>query len=99
MNISIQRTRARDYVRTSNASIGEGRKEVEEGRRERADSGEKLKGDGWGSEENERRNRRRRRNREREKERRGKRGEGSKPVMDLIIVEPRKTRDRSEMLL
>lgn len=36
---------------------------------------------------------------ERRKRRKKARRKGSKPVMDLIIVEPRKTRDRSEMLL
>lgn len=39
------------------------------------------------------------RKRERKEKRRDEREEGIEAVMDLIIVDPRKTRDRSEMLL
>lgn len=39
------------------------------------------------------------RKRERKEKKRDEREEGIEAVMDLIIVDPRKTRDRSEMLL
>lgn len=48
---------------------------------------------------NGRRNRREEKKRERKEKKRDEREEGIEAVMDLIIVDPRKTRDRSEMLL